>query len=212
LVDTLFKGKAEVSNDHVIFPIYALHDDSVPQRPHDPDKAKQLLADAGFPTDLGAPLRQPAGDPPAGAAGSRPRRRRAASRSSSPGEPGHVLRRARVPQRTADPPCSGAAELGIVDYGHRDPDVYLNAALSTNGIWNSSQYNSPEFDAAFTVTSRRSASTPRSACKTIERSWSRTRRSSLPYIYNYIAGWSKKYDGIRVSALGQIFLDKAVEV
>jgi hypothetical protein len=34
----------------------------------------------------------------------------------------------------------------------------------------------------------------------------------IPYIYNYIAGWSKKYDKIRVSALGQIFLDAAVQV
>ena len=55
------------------------------------------------------------------------------------------------PAEPADPPCSGAAELGIVDYGHRaTPDVYLNAALSTGGIWNSSQYSSPEFDALFT--------------------------------------------------------------
>ena len=54
------------------------------------------------------------------------------------------------PDEPADPPCSGAAELGIVDYGHRAvPDVYLNAALATKGIWNSSQYSSPEFDAAF---------------------------------------------------------------
>ena len=54
------------------------------------------------------------------------------------------------PEDPADPPCSGAAELGIVDYGHRaTPDVYLNAALATNGIWNSSQYSSQEFDDAF---------------------------------------------------------------
>ena len=35
------------------------------------------------------------------------------------------------PAEPADPPCSGAAELGIVDYGHRPtPDVFLNAALA----------------------------------------------------------------------------------
>ncbi len=46
------------------------------------------------------------------------------------------------PAEPADPPCSGAAELGIVDYGHRPtPDVFLNAALKTNGVWNSSQYS-----------------------------------------------------------------------
>ena len=36
------------------------------------------------------------------------------------------------PAEPADPPCSGAAELGIVDYGDRPtPDIYLNAALKT---------------------------------------------------------------------------------
>ena len=55
------------------------------------------------------------------------------------------------PSKATDPPCNAAAELGVVDYGHRaTPDVYLNAALKSKGIWNSSQYNSPEFDAAFT--------------------------------------------------------------
>ena len=51
------------------------------------------------------------------------------------------------PAEPADPPCSGAAELGIVDYGHRPtPDVFLNAALKTNGVWNSSQYSNPALD------------------------------------------------------------------
>ena len=31
----------------------------------------------------------------------------------------------------------------------------------------------------------------------------------VPYFYNYIAGWSTKFAGIQVSALGQMFLDKA---
>ena len=67
------------------------------------------------------------------------------------------------PAEPADPPCSGAADLGIVDYGHRaTPDVYLNAALKTKGIWNSSQYASSEFDGAFTeFQAGGRASTPR---------------------------------------------------
>ena len=54
------------------------------------------------------------------------------------------------PAEPADPPCSGAAELGIVDYGHRPvPTCSSTSALATNGVWNSSQYTSAEFDAAF---------------------------------------------------------------
>jgi hypothetical protein len=39
-----------------------------------------------------------------------------------------------VPEGPADPPCFGAADLGIVDYGHRaTPDVYLTPP-ATKGI------------------------------------------------------------------------------
>jgi peptide/nickel transport system substrate-binding protein len=118
------------------------------------------------------------------------------------------------PAAPADPPCSGAAELGIVDYGHRaTPDVYLNAALSTKGIWNSSQYSSPDFDAAFSeYQAAIDVNAQKAACKKIETILLEDTPIVLPYFYNYITGWSKKYDKIRVSALGQIFLDQAVKV
>ena len=118
------------------------------------------------------------------------------------------------PAEPADPPCSGAAELGIVDYGHRaTPDVYLNAALSTNGIWNSSQYSSPEFDAAFAAyPAAIGVEAQTAACKTIQEILLEDTPVVVPYLYNYISGWSKKFDGIKVSALGQMFLDKAVQV
>ena len=56
LIDTLFKGKADIGNDHVIAPVYPFFDPSVPQRTYDPDKSKQLLADAGFPDGISAVL------------------------------------------------------------------------------------------------------------------------------------------------------------
>ena len=102
---------------------------SVPQRTKDAEGAKQLLADAGFPDGISAVLHfgqlqeipQLAQLIQAQVADvwlhARTGRR----------EPRHVLRSAMVPAEPADPPCSGAAELGIVDYGHRaTPDVYLN--------------------------------------------------------------------------------------
>jgi peptide/nickel transport system substrate-binding protein len=51
LVQGLFDGRAEVGNDHAFAPIYPpskLALTEVPQRTQDYDKAKQLLADAGF--------------------------------------------------------------------------------------------------------------------------------------------------------------------
>jgi hypothetical protein len=34
----------------------------------------------------------------------------------------------------------------------------------------------------------------------------------LPFFYNYLSGHSNKYQGIRVSALGQMFTEKASQV
>ena len=47
LIQQLFKGKAQLGNDHVIGQGYPYFDSSVPQRAQDIAKAKQLLSDAG---------------------------------------------------------------------------------------------------------------------------------------------------------------------
>ena len=66
------------------------------------------------------------------------------------GRPGQrdVLRGAVVPARAGRPAVLRCRpNFGIVDYGHRaTPDVFLNSAFKTKGIWNSSQYSSAEFD------------------------------------------------------------------
>ncbi len=49
MVQQLFRGRADVANDHVIAPIYPYFDESVPQRTRDIEAAKALLADAGVP-------------------------------------------------------------------------------------------------------------------------------------------------------------------
>jgi peptide/nickel transport system substrate-binding protein len=115
------------------------------------------------------------------------------------------------PEKPADPPCSGATEFGIVDYGHRPtPDLYCNAALQTKGVWNSSQYSSPDFDAAFKeFQSAVGVDAQKAACKKIETILNEDVPIALPYFYNYLSGNSKKYTGVYTSALGQMFLSSA---
>ena len=153
LISTLFDGKADLGNDHVIAPIYPYFDASAPpQRVRDIDKAKGLLKDAGFPDGLEATLY--AGDlqeikqlaelvaVQAADAGFKI--------TPSVGANSDFYGKYWCPGDPADPPCSGSSEMGIVDYGHRaTPDVFLNAALKTHGIWNSSQYSSQALDDAF---------------------------------------------------------------
>ena len=108
-------------------------------------------------------------------------------------------------------PCSGAADLGIVDYGHRaTPDVYLNAALKSKGIWNSSQYNSPEFDQAFTdFQTAVGVDAQKTACTKIETILNDEVPIGLPYFYNYLAGNVNTFSGVYSSALGQMFFSAA---
>jgi len=215
MIQQLFKGKADLGNDHVIAPIYAYFDPSVPQRTRDIEKAKALLAEAGTPNvkavlhagqvleiaDLAVLIQ------------------------SNAKEAGFDLEVAVesldtfygaqwCPAEPKDPPCSGAAELGIVDYGHRaTPDVYLNSALKTKGVWNSSQYSSPAFDAAFTeFQAAVGVEQQRAACTKIETVLLEDTPIGVPYFYNYFSGSSKKYKGLYSSALGQMFFSAASQV
>jgi peptide/nickel transport system substrate-binding protein len=211
MIEQLFKGRADLGNDHVIAPIYPYFDDSVPQRERDVEKAKSLLAAAGTPT-ISATLH-------AGQLLEIPDL--ATLVKSQTAEAGFNLEVAVENLKTfydaqwcppkGNPPCSGAAELGIVDYGHRaTPDVYLNAALKTDGDWNSSQYRSAEFDAAFGDFQKAiGVDAQKAACKTIETILNEDVAVALPYWYNYLAGSSKKFSGIYSSALGQMFFSAA---
>lgn len=207
LVQQLFDGRAQVANDHVIWQDYPYFDDSVPKRTRDVERAKALLAEAGA-ENLTATLH-------AGQLQEIPDL--TALLKSQAAEAGITLNialeslntfygAAWCPAEPKDPPCSGAAELGIVDYGHRaTPDVYLNAALKTKGIWNSSQYASAEFDTAFAeFQAALGVDAQRAACNKLETILNRDLPVGVPYFYNYLAGNSKKFSGVFSSALGQM--------
>ena len=212
MIQQLFNGRADIGNDHVIAPIYPYFDDSVPQRTRDIEKAKSLLGGQTITATLHAGQLLEIPD-------------LAVLIQSNAKEAGFNLDVAVesldtfygaqwCPAEPADPPCSGAAELGIVDYGHRaTPDVYLNAALKTKGIWNSSQYASKEFDDAFAeFQAAIGVEAQKAACNKIETILNEDVPIALPYFYNYLAGSSKKYQGIYSSALGQMFFNKASQV
>jgi peptide/nickel transport system substrate-binding protein len=215
LVQQLFQGKAQLGNDHVIWQGYPYFDPSVTQRAQDIDKAKSLLAAAGV-SNLTATLHcgQLLEIPDL-----------ATLLKSQASQAGITLNVAVeslttfygaqwCPSKPADPPCSGAAELGIVDYGHRaTPDVYLNAALKSKGIWNSSQYSSPAFDAAFKeFQTAVGVDSQKAACTKIETILNDDTPIGLPYFYNYLAGTSKSFNGVYSSALGQMVFSAASKV
>ncbi len=215
LITTLFDGKADLGNDHVIAPIYPYFDASQPQRVRDIDKAKALLAEAGFPDGLSATLE--AGN----LQESKQLAQLVAVQAADAGfkltpnvvDNGAFYGEFWCPADPADPPCSGSAEIGLVDYGHRaTPDVFLNAALKTHGIWNSSQYSSQALDDAFAAFQKAPEADDAgraAAAKNIQTILNDDVPVAIAYFNNYLSAWSKKVSGVEVSALGQIFLAKA---
>jgi peptide/nickel transport system substrate-binding protein len=215
MIQQLFKGKGQVANDHVIFSLFPYFDESVPQRTRDVDAAKALLEAAGA-TGLTATLHvaelQEIPD-------------LAVLIQSQAAEAGITLTPAVesldtfygaqwCPGEPKDPPCSGAAELGIVDYGHRStPDVFLNSALKTKGVWNSSQYASAEFDAAFAeFQAAVGVDAQKAACKKIQTVLNNDVPVAIPYTYSFLSGNAKTFTGVYSSALGQMFVSSASKV
>ncbi|MEY2583193.1 MAG: peptide/nickel transport system substrate-binding protein [Ilumatobacteraceae bacterium] len=209
LIETLFAGKADLGNDNVIAPVYPFYSDKVPQRARDTAKAKQLLADAGFPNGLKATLH---------AVDLQEIPQLAELLQIQAAEGGFTLDLAVESDATfyssqwcPSSPCAGSAELGIVDYGHRaTPDVFLLKAFKTGGDWNSSAYSSPALDAAI-LEYQASAQVDKrkAACEKIETIMTEDTPAAIPYFYNYLGGFSKKFTGVRLSALGQMLLDRA---
>jgi len=212
MLETLFRGRGNIGNDHVIAPFLPYFDESVPQRERNVEQARQLLSDAGV-EGIQATLQIPnlqeipelAQLIAAGAA-----------------EAGITLEIAQestetfygsqwCPAEPADPPCSGAAEIGIVDYGDRPtPDIYCNAALKTGGVWNSSQYSNPEFDAAFVeFQGSVGVDAQKAACNKIQTILNEDTPIGMPFFYNFLSGHSNAFQDVNVTAIGQMFLQKA---
>jgi peptide/nickel transport system substrate-binding protein len=215
MLQTLFRGRANIGNDHVIAPFFPYFDDSVPQRTKDIEMAKQLLADAGV-EELNAVLQ---------IVNLQEIPELAQLIASGAAEAGINIQIAQestetfygtqwCPAEPADPPCSGAAELGIVDYGDRPtPDIYCNAALKSGGVWNSSQYANPDFDAAFAeFQSSVTVDAQKAACTKIETILNDEVPIGLPFFYNFLSGHSTAFQDVHVTALGQMFLGQASQV
>jgi peptide/nickel transport system substrate-binding protein len=215
MIQSLFKGYSDLGNDNPFAPVYPFTDTSVPQRERDVAKAKQLMSDAGASNisatlhavklqdipDLAVLVKSGAAD-----AGF--------NLNVSVEDAGPFYGKSWCPTQPKDPPCSGDAELGIVDYGHRGvPDIYLNAALSTKGVWNSAQYHNPTYDAAFkSYQESVGVDAQKAAAGKIETMLLEDSPTLFPYFYNYLSAHSKQFANIEATAIGHMFLAKAGQV
>jgi peptide/nickel transport system substrate-binding protein len=183
----------------------------VPQRAQNIEMAKQLLADAGK-SDLKATLQYgQLNEIPDLAVLLQSQAAPAGITLTPNGTDNNKFYDAQWCVTTTTPPCDGNAELGIVDYGHRaSPDVFLNSAYKTHGVWNASHYSNPAFDSAFTeFQSAVGVDAQKAACAKLEQISNDDTPIVIPYFYNYLSGNAKKFTGVYTCALGQMFLSAA---
>jgi peptide/nickel transport system substrate-binding protein len=213
MIDKALGGHGTVANDQVIFSLYPYFDEAAAeQRTQDIDKAKALLAEAGA-SDLTIELPYiKAIDMTSMAVLAADGMKQAGINVKLVGSDyGTFYGKYWCPAEPAKPPCSGASDAGIVDYGHRGtPDVYLNAALATDGVWNSSQYADAAFDDAFAKWSAAvSVDDQKSTAAAVQANLWENVPVGIPYTINTLGAFNNKYQGIVTTAMGFAFLEGA---
>ncbi len=215
IVNTLFTSFADVGNDTPWAPVYpsTVGPPDVPQRSQDITKAKQLMADAGFPNGFAITLTtEQTGEIPQLA-----QIISEAVKAIKIDMKLDILTSTAYFAGTQEGPPSGWGEtpwlnapINITDWGHRSvPNVYLVSALESKGVWNAAHYSNPSFDAAAKAfIAAISLDDQKKAAKTAELILLNDTPVIFPYFYNYLAAGSKKVTGYYADPLGTVYLSK----
>ena len=102
--------------------------------------------------------------------------------------------------------------LGITDYGHRGvPNVFLNAPLTSGGTWNAAHFQNPQYDqlvaqfvAAVDLASQKKISGQIQTLLLDETP------IIIPFFYDQLIAMRKGVNGVRFTALAQLYFDRAV--
>ncbi len=208
LVTGLFRGMAVPGNDSPFAPAFASTDISVPQRKQDIAQARQLLAAAGLANGFDVTL--------------------TTERFIEIPDYAVVVQNAakeigiRIALNVEDQSAYygyatfGRSDwldsvLGIEDYAHRGvPNTLLAASLGSSGAFNAAHFKNPEYDRL--VSAYIAALDPaaqRDAAGRIQRLLLDETPVITAYFYDWLSITSKRIAGVRPTAAGQLFLDKA---
>jgi peptide/nickel transport system substrate-binding protein len=217
IIDTVYEGEAQMGNDHPVSSALPFFDETQEQRPFDPEMARQLLSDAGYPDGFEMPLQVgDIGEVPAIAA--IVEQNLAAVGMTTPvgvspnsdfyGEYWCV-----ADNKGPGVPCGSSAPIGIVDYGHRPtPDVYFGRALATDGDWNSSNYASPVFDGLFgEYQSAGDVAGQKTAVGKIQRLLHEDAPACYHTFFNYLSATSTEINGFQTTSLGHLQLQNTTK-
>jgi len=208
LVTGLFRGMAVPGNDSPFAPAFPSTDTGVPQRKQDIAQAKQLLAAAGLPNGFDVTLTTERFiEIPDYAVVVQNAAREAGIRI-----------RLNVEDQSAyyGYATFGRSDwldsvLGIEDYAHRGvPNTLLAASLGSGGAFNAAHFRNTEYDRL--VAGYIAALDPaaqRDAAGRIQRLLLDETPVITAYFYDWLSITSKRIAGVRPTAAGQLFLDRA---
>ncbi len=213
MIDKALVGHGALANDHVIFSLYPYFNaDAVAQRTQDIAQAKQLLKDAGS-EDLSLELYYIKGlEMPSLAILIAEGMKQAGITVKLVGSDYDTFYgKYWCPEYNG---CPKASTIGIVDYGHRGtPDVYLNAAFSTKGVWNSSNYHNAEFDKAWLDWAAAvDVDAQKTTAGAIQKNMTDNTPAGIPYTINTLAAFNTKFQGVVNTAMGFTFLEGTSQV
>ncbi|HEX4506916.1 MAG TPA: ABC transporter substrate-binding protein [Alphaproteobacteria bacterium] len=208
LVTGLFRGMAAPGNDSPFAPAFPSTDTGVPQRKQDIAQARELLAAAGIPNGFDVTL--------------------TTERFIEIPDYAVVVQNAareigiRISLNVEDQSSYygyatfGRSDwldsvLGIEDYAHRGvPNTLLTASLGSKGAFNAAHFKNAEYDrlgAGYIAALDPAAQ--RDAAGRIQRLLLDETPVITAYFYDWLSITSKRITGVRPTAAGQLFLDKA---
>ena len=213
IIKQLFNGLADLGNDSPFSPIYPSTNKSVPQRHRDLAQAKQLMAEAGyakgFKVTLTAPQYQEI-----------PQLAQILVASAKKIGIDMKINLMTYTAYYAGTYSGGKTGRGtnpwlntpinITDYGHRAvPNVFLNSAFKTGGVWSASDYANKAFDKA--VDAYAAAPTlamQRKYSGVAEKILLRDTPVILPFFFNWTQAASKKVKGFVPNGIGTQYLSR----
>ena len=211
IVKTLFSSYADVGNDSNFAPIYPSTDRRVPQRHKDLAKAKKLMAQAGYARGFKITLTTEK-------TGEIPQLAQIIQRSVKAIGIDMQLKiltaTAYFAGKQDGPPLGWGntpwlnAPMSITDWGHRAvPNVVLNSAFRSKGIWNAAHYSNKKLDRLITsFLGAIAIKDQRRYEKQMQEILLHDTPVIVPYFYNFLAAGSKKVKGYKADAQGTVFL------
>jgi peptide/nickel transport system substrate-binding protein len=208
MVTALLNGEGEVGNDTPFAPKFPSTDTSVPQRVQNLAKAKQLLAAAGHPHGFSATLTTEQYEEIPQLATIMAQQAKAIG----------VDIKLKVETQSAyyGKATFGNsdwldAEMSLVDYGDRGvPNVFLDAPLESNGVWNAAHFKNPTYDNLVKqYTAAVDLQTQKTIAGKIETLLLDQTPLVIPYFIDGLCATTKKVSGVAPTSISAVFLKNA---